>query len=456
MLSAFFVYALFLWGCFEGLRRPWVGLVIFYGFVFLEPTWNWRWAIDPEFPFQKYISACILTGLLFAGLRGQKIRGVPLVSFACLFGFLALAYISSFQSIAPETSERYLSVLWKVIFFAFLTTWLIDTPNKLWILLWVAVVAQGYNAYQLNLYYFQDGFCRFVYGTNWGTKGDSNVYSIYTIPVMAMSGALAVYGRTVKQQFVALSIFVLQMHALMLLESRGTMLAGLFMAALLVLLVKKTAKIWGVILAASFCGFLLAGPSVVEEFQSAFKSEDELDTSAASRKQLWKAGAIITAEYPMLGVGPNAGRFLVPDYLPPELHRQNKALHNLFFEISTGCGVPAAVLYVGFYVVVWIPCLMTFLCRRRGLPDWAAASCLAVSCGVPAYWLGSMFSSGALLESSYVLIATGASTMLMLRRLRLGEVLEPESGAEAGRLVTSPAAPGEYYMQVAAPPPTHA
>lgn len=427
MLSALFVYASLLWGCIEGLRRPWVGLVIYYGFVFVEPTWNWRWSIDPEFPFQKYLAVCIFSGVLLSGLKRQQIRGAPLISFACLFGFLGLAYISSFQSIAPQTSERYLDILWKVIVFALLTTWLIDTPQKLWILLWVAAIGQGYNAYQLNWYYFHDGFCRFVYGTNWGSKGDSNVYSIYMIPVMAMSGTLAAYGRTLKQQGLALGIFVLQMHALMLLESRGTMVAGLLMAGMFVLLVKKNAKIWIVILTIAACGFILAGPSVVEEFQSAFKSDDELDSSAASRKQLWRAGALITAENPLLGVGPNAARYIVSNYLPPELHRDNKALHNLFFEISTGCGVPAVILFIAFFVMIWVPCILLYLTKRRQLPDWAAATCLAVGCGMPAYWLGSMFSSGALLESSYVLVALGSSTLLMLRRLQNGEVFDSPS-----------------------------
>ena len=440
MLSALFVYASFLWGCIEGLRRPWLGLVIYYGFVFLEPTWNWRWSIDPEFPFQKYLAICILAGLLLSGIRRARLTGPAFWSYLSLGGFLALAYISSLQSINPARSEIYLDILWKVIFFSLLTVWLIDTPRKLWILLWVIVICQGYNAYQINLYYFQDGFSRFAQ-SNWGDKGDNNVYSIYTVPVMAMAVSLTAYGRTMWQWALAGSIFVMQMHVLMLLESRGTMIGALVAAALYILLVKKNLRIWKTIIGSVVCGGILAGPSVVEEFSSAFKPRGELDASAESRFDVWMAGVEITQQYPLLGVGPDAGRYMVPAYYAPERDREHKALHNLLFEVSTGCGVPATILYLSFFGFIYLPCLKLYLFSGRQLPDWAATTCLAVACGVPGYWVGSMFSSGSLLESSYVMVALGACTLLMLRRQQEGEVLDAPSGPRTNwRLSSQPPA----------------
>ena len=55
------------------------------------------------------------------------------------------------------------------------------------------------------------------------------------------------------------------------------------------------------------------------------------------------------------------------------------------------------------------------------LPDWAAASTLAVVCGIPGYWLSSMFSSGALLESSYLLVAIGGVALQVYQRVHVAE-----------------------------------
>lgn len=431
MLSAAFVYGLFVLGCISGLRRPWLGVVFFYVFVVLEPTWNWRWAIDRNFGYQKYIALCVLAGVLILKFKHVKIHGAPRWSLNCLLSFLGISYIAATQSISPVTSALYMDVLWKVILMTVLTVWLIDSPYKIWILMWVVVVCQGYNAYQINLQYFEEGFSRFA-RTNWGDKGDNNVYSIYTVPIMGMAAALTVYGRVWWQYLLAGSILVMQMHVLMLLESRGTMIGGLVLAIVFIAVVPKSFRICSTLAVSIICGVTLAGPSVVEEFSSAFKPQGELDPSAESRYDLWAAGAIITKQYPLLGVGPNAGRFLVPQYYPPERHRPDKALHNLFFEISTGCGIPAALFYVAFFGIVFLACLLLYLKSRRDLPDWAAAGCLAVVCGVPGYWAGSMFSSGALLESSYLLIGIGSATLLTYQReqeMELWDDMEPDTAS---------------------------
>ncbi len=414
MLSALVIYALFAWGCLEGLRRPWVGLVVFYAFVMLEPDWNWRWAINTTFPYQKYITACLLLGMLLSGLRSSPVKGTTRYALLSLAGFLAIAYLSAFQSVNSDYSFAYMSVIWKIALMVVMTVLLIDTPRKLWILMWVVVVCQGYNAYQINLQYFQDGFSRYSIN-GWGNKGDNNVYSIFTVPVMGIAAALTAYGRNKWQLLVAGGIFVMQLHVLMLLESRGTMIGGILLAALFAIFVPKKPRVWGMLATATLCGVILAGPSVVSEFSSAFESEDRRDSSAASRFQLWSAGAVITRDYALLGAGPNAGRFLVPQYVDSE-GRDQKALHNLLFEISTGCGVPATLLYLAFFGFVFASCFLLLTREAHQLPDWAAASCLAVVCGVPGYWGASMFSSGALLESSYLLVAIGGAALQIHRR----------------------------------------
>ncbi|MEM9413688.1 MAG: DUF5935 domain-containing protein, partial [Planctomycetota bacterium] len=198
-MSALFIYGLFVWGCVEGLRRPWAGLVMFFTFVALEPKWNWRWAIDTSFPYQKYLAACVVAGLCLQGFRRARVSGTAFSALACLIAFLGVGYIATLQSINFQYSLEYMSYVWKIVLMTTLTVWLIDTPRKIWILLSVLILCQGYNAFQINLQYFEDGFSRYAVN-GWGVKGDNNTYSIFTVPFIAMSCGMAIYGRTLWQR----------------------------------------------------------------------------------------------------------------------------------------------------------------------------------------------------------------------------------------------------------------
>ena len=108
-------------------------------------------------------------------------------------------------------------------------------------------------------------------------------------------------------------------------------------------------------------------------------------------------------DYPLLGVGPNAARVLVPTYYEGGLDQEEKALHNLFFDVSTGAGVFG---FAAYFTVFALPLLHAF---RRYHPDDddLGAIRLAVMAGLPGYLAASMFSSGLLFESCYVLVILG-------------------------------------------------
>ncbi|TWU01262.1 O-antigen ligase family protein [Stieleria varia] len=425
MISTIVIYGIFVAICFAALIRPWTGVLGFYFFAVLDPGWNWRWAVDRYFPFQKYIFAFLVIGWLINGMPGLRYNrrdAAPIISLLC---FLALAYASSSFSIDASLSSWYLDKLWKVVLVAIAAAITIDTPKKLVALLFTVVIAQSWNAYQINLQYFQDGYSLYARITQWGTKGDNNGYSILTLPVIAMSISLAASDFRTQWRLLALGIAVLQIHQIMLLESRGTMIGGLVMAVMFFVFMQKTGLNIAVVAMLLFAGFLLAGPSVVREFTSAFEDAGNRDSSAESRFHLWKAGWEITKDYPLLGVGPWCGALKVPEYYEGEsLRVKRKELHNIFFELSTGTGLPATAFYLGFSALPWWACFMHWWRSRRmqnSIPNHADsvsinAVSLAVLCGLPGYFVASMFSSGVLLETSYILASCGCVASALFRR----------------------------------------
>lgn len=419
MLAQLFIYSLFAAICLSALFRPWIGLVGFYGFVLLEPNWNWRWAIPEDQQFQPYIACCTLAGFVFSGFSGNRLDGRSKVAVGCLLGFLLLAYVSSMQSIDVTLSRFYFSNLWKVVLMAVLTVWLLNDERKILILLWVMVIAQGYSAFRINEQYFQDGYSIYAYQRNWGSKGDNNLYTIMTVPLVGCSAALALYTTVWWQRALAGGICLLQIHQIMLMESRGGMLAAIGMLGIILWKMPRNRYTLTIAGSGLLLGLALAGPPVVEEFGSIFKRAEERDGSAQSRIKLWKAGYAITKDYPLLGAGPYAGSRLVPRYYEGGLKTENKGLHNLLFEVTTGCGIPAAVLYFSYFGISWFSIRRIYqksLAPEDLSNEWLGAVKLAVFAGLPGYIAASMFSSGALLESSYALASIGLAAWVVAKR----------------------------------------
>jgi hypothetical protein len=420
MIGPLFIFPLLIAVCLGALWRPAIGVIGYYGFVGLEPDWNWRWSLPADFQYQKYIAIATLLGLLVTGLRGNRWTTSATLACVSLGIFLVLAFISGQSSIMPEATAHYLDLLWKIILMTGVAVHVLESPGWITAGMWTAVLSQGYNAYQINLDYLQRGYCAYTTDRSWGNKGDNNGYSIFTMPILAITMSLMFGSRPLWQKLLAGAVLVLQMHQIMLMESRGCMLGGLAMIPLVLWYMPQTKLNWSAVVMAVVLGGALAGPSVIEEFSSSFKPEGERDGSAESRFDVWRAGMLITADYPLLGVGPWAGQRLVPQYA--ELPGERKGLHNLIFEISTGCGVPALLFYLGFFAIGWWVALRALRRRKREpLPEWAVVAYLATVSGLVGYFVSSMFSSGAVLESSYMLTAFALATSLVLKRLRSEE-----------------------------------
>jgi O-antigen ligase len=400
--------------------RPVWGILAFYAWILLQPNWNWRWVIPATQSLQTPLFVATLIGFVLTLFRGNRIRGVPLISSLSFAAFLLLAFVSNMTSIEPTTSSVYLDILWKIGLSSLLLMVLLDTPKKILAFLWVAILAQSYNAYQINRFYFEEGYCRYVFAS-WGYQGDNNIYSNLTVSILFVSLSLALFARKLWHRVLAGFIALLQAHQVMMMESRGAMLAGMLALGLWFFFIPKNSK---TLLGAAVLltlGAALAGPSVVNEFMSSFGDESEIDRSAASRYDVWNAGMEITLANPLFGVGPNCARYLVPFYLGTNDKDSQKSLHNLFLEISAGCGIPAFIFYLMFFLVPGVAIFRQLLFNFRKFPLWLQTTYLASLAGLAGFMLGSMFSAAAQLESSYMLVSVAnAAQLVYARQLREG------------------------------------
>lgn len=392
--------------------RPWLGIVGYYSFVFLVPQWNWRWLIDYDTPMQKWIAGSLIIGFLINNFPGQKIAGVAKTALLGIILFFLLSLASSLQSINPDASSFWLSIVWKIVLIVLLTVKLIDTDQKRWTLLWVVCLSQGYNAFRITEDYLLIGYCRFVRKTDWAYLG-SNQNSIIATVLAAISVTLLFYSNKLWQKITAFGIFALQAHEVMLMESRGCYLGlgASFLVAVYIAPKHGANKFF--IVSTLIAGSILAGPPVVKEFQSIFEAQEERDDSAASRFDLWNAGFAITMDFPILGVGPHCGQYLVPKYAPAFQPLPNKALHNIFFEISTGSGLIALGTAMCFYLYPLLHCVKKLKEVRGTTHEPYFFLCIV---GTIAFLVSNQFSSGVFLEASYFISAITCACLTAIKQ----------------------------------------
>ena len=356
---------------------------------------------------------------------GQR-SSLPRVAVQALMGlviFFGLCWLSSQFTNYPERAEFYMTYLWRIVAITFFAILSFSEPNQVRWLLWACMAGQGFNAFQINLEYFQLGYCRYSYMSDWGQKGlDNNGYSILTIPVIAIAIATGFASRGWIPRGFAFLIAALQLHQLMLMESRGGLLGAVLTSIVAVIFMPKTHVNIALVAIGLLAASAMAGPPVIKEFLSSFESQETRDSSAESRFLLWKAGARIVADYPLLGVGPSASRYFVPIYYSGKLEGDSKALHNVFFEVGSEIGIPGLVAYLSFFL---IPYYYVFRNRRALSVGIVGTQCtIAVLAGTPGYFLSSMFSSGSLIESSYVIPVLACSLFRFLQDGTLQEIDE--------------------------------
>ena len=413
-MSGIVVYGLFYLCCIAGIFVPWIGITAYFGFSFLNPEWNWRWVIPRESGFQYWLFASTLLGFTLQMFQGNRFMSWPYLGTLGLLVYLGLSYISAGSSIDPGLTSFYMGNIWKIVLAVIVAIRLLDTPKKLLAFMWVILLAQGYNSYQINRSYYDFGYCIYVFKTDWSWIG-SNQVANRTLCVSAIGAALTIFSDTPWKRALAGFLTLLMLHEVMILQSRGVMLGAIVMCCIYYLFLPKTSLNNAIVAIGVLGVFMLAGQSVVEEFLSAFgDSEDGLDVSAASRFDLWKAGYRIMMDHPFLGVGPYAGSRLVPSLLGDSTGT-NKGLHNLWFEIACGSGIVAAISYFTFFLSAMVSSVVVVRDKVFRILLEERASAMACISGLSGFLVANMFSAGGLIEGSYVLAAIGSAGFLIHR-----------------------------------------
>ncbi|MCH8924405.1 MAG: O-antigen ligase family protein, partial [Planctomycetes bacterium] len=359
-----FTYALTYGGAVAAVVNPFYGLLIYIAFAIIKPPAFWSWSVSPG-NYSRIIAIAMLIGWAYHGFGRWdfgRAKGILLA----FFGFIAWGALSTLIAATDQTLAWVAVEELAKVFLPFLVgLTIIDSVSKLKTLAWVILLSQSFLAYEVNVSYFVDGFNRMA---QMGIVGiDNNVASIAMATAAGLAFFLSLDADKLWQRALAAVCGVLLVHAVLMSDSRGGMLALVCTAVVSFVLLPKKPKHYVLFAAALLISLRLAGPDARERFTTTFVESEERDTSAQSRVDLWADCWDVMQKRPLFGLGPNHWPLTAQEYGWPE----GKIAHSTWIQTGAEWGIPGMVFLVAIYVLCMAR--MWPLARLR-VPEHSAAA----------------------------------------------------------------------------------
>jgi probable O-glycosylation ligase (exosortase A-associated) len=235
---------------------------------------------------------------------------------------------------------------------------------------------------------------------------------------MAVGVPLCVYaweGSRKIWRWIFIAMVPLLAHAIMMSYSRGGMLAIVLGIPLMVMRTKRKRQFALMAVALAWMVPIMAGQEIRQEF---FSSKDyDMDASANSRFDSWKAGYRIANDNPIVGVGLRNSPLFSHQY---GADLEGRVIHSQYIQILADCGYPGLVLYLILLTATWFALRRTRKAvASRDDPEALRIRSMVsgIECGLFIFCIAAVFLSVELFELPY---------LMMLMACQLSAIVVPE------------------------------
>jgi probable O-glycosylation ligase (exosortase A-associated) len=404
-----FTFGMTFGGAVVSLFQPWYGLLIYVSFSILRPEFLWFWSV-PMGNYSRIIAIALLIGWAIHGCGDWNFRGARSVVVILLLYF-GWQVVRTVLADVPDVAWHQVEIQAKIFVPVVVGLTLIRSIEQLMQLAWVMALSMGYVAYEATMAYWAGN--NWLRETGFGTM-DNNSISIGMVAMAGLAFFLAV-GETVwYRKLIAFAAALFLIHAPMVADSRGGLLALVISAPVAFVLLPKRPQYYLIFALTIAIGVRLAGPMVVERFASIFAEDAERDPSAQSRLDLWEDCWDLMKKRP-LGVGPDHWPLYAPQYGWP----RGKECHSLWFNTGAELGFPGLGLLILFYLV---PSVKLWFLQRRSWcvePQLVAVARMVIA-SIAGFAVAASFVSLDNLEPPYYVVLLGAGA------LKIAPLYEPD------------------------------
>lgn len=315
----------------------------------------------------------LLQGGAPASSRATRAMDLALIAYAWLTTLATVASIDPGLSLVGR-AEQYQGLLTTLILVAFFYLARVSFRDERRLsLLLVATTAGGtiVAGYAVLQQLHLDPIWSALYKDRvFSTFGQAEWLGAYFVLCLALGGALLWRVRASARMLVAAGLGLI-LVGLLLTLSRGAYLGMGVAAAIFVICMAphaRPSRRWLLALPALGVVALLVGavPPVRSEAEAvlsrAVSTTDLAEESIAGRLDMWKVGAAIAIDHPILGTGPETYTMLFPQYRDTLLASrrdfwlayQPESPHNEYLAIASGAGLPALAAYLALIVAIFL------------------------------------------------------------------------------------------------------
>jgi len=394
MKSTLLVYFMTYGGSVASLFNPFIGLLVFICFAIVHPA-RIFWYTLPQGSYSQTIAIAMLVGWALNGFGHWNMGRARAVTMA-LVAFWAWSLLSALLAPSADATWVYMDNLTNIVLPFVVGMTLIKTHRQILQLVWVVGLSLGYVALNENQIYYSRG----IYV---GDNLLAHTFAMGTAVIFFMGLTTSVWWKRLG----AFALAGCSANAVYIHMSRGAML-GLCCAGVMAFLVlPKKPGFLMLYVVALVAGFALAGPQVRDEFASIFVDRAELDVSASSRFEFWKAMAKCTKENPLFGVGPRQWPIVGHQYGAPK----NREGHGAWQQLAAEVGIPGVSFVLLFYGICVFRLARIISEHKSSDLAWAIPIARIVIVSVPAWVFQQVVGSFYLEELPYFVCFIGAATI---------------------------------------------
>ena len=414
-ITALGFLAVFSIGCLVALKRPYVGLLLYFFVYYMHPPGKYWGSFLPEMRWTLIVALITLVSTfmheknLKNWLKPKETKWLlALFAYVCL----QMTWVNY-----PSLHQEYLVLLFKLLILYFLIVTLVNTEKRLIGVVIANAVGAAYiglNALQTH----QRG--RFEAAGLPGIE-DGNLLAIHLIPIILMTSVIILTN--IKKKYLIFIPLALIANLFFMTGSRGG-LVGLFVAGLFFVWYSPKEKKGQVIKwagAAVILGSMLLGPLILERLNKVISADqtEEIDKSAYSRFVIIEAQWEMFKDSPILGFGHRGTLIQSPYYVPEEYMTQTKvggrrASHNITMAFLVDHGVIGSFIFL----VLIVTSIFRIKKAKTNFSSKPTVTLFLLACcsGLLGVIASSQFSNSKVLEISIWLIALISSLCILSTR----------------------------------------
>lgn len=414
-ITALGFLAVFMIGCLVALKRPYVGLLLYFFVYYMHPPGKYWGAYIPEMRWTLIVAVITLVSTfihekdLKNWLQHKETKWLlALFAYVCL----QIAWVDY-----PWLHQEYLVLLFKLVILYFLIVTLVNTEKRLI----GVVIANALGAAYIGLNALQTHQKGRFEAAGLPGINDGNLLAIHLIPVILMASVLILTN--IKRRYLIFIPLAFVANLFFMTGSRGG-LVGLLVAGLFFVWYspkEKKAQVIKWASAAALLGSILLGPLIIERINKIVDADqtEEIDKSAYSRFVIIEAQWEMFKDHPILGYGHRGTLIQSPYYIAEEYMTKTeiggrRASHNITMSFLVDHGVIGSFLF--FMLVVTSVFRIRKARKNYNTKPTITLILLASSSGLVGVMASSQFSNSKVLEISIWMIAIIVSCISFIHK----------------------------------------